>query len=325
MKKLVVFTLLIFSLFSYTAAQKSQAARNRYEKKLKIMGIYLGREIARAEKKTIAVATFTDEKGNPTEVGKVLANDFTVFLVKEGKRYETADQGFTVIDRGMSKAYPIIENKSFNIKAIKKIRKDLKVDGIVLGSLRVKKRYVQITLRVLNPKNGKIIYALKRKIRINRRLKKAIDKKVTVREDIKTRRDEPLRPNNKKQRLIREDVEFLLQHCKREGETVLCTITATSLKKDKNIRFYLHFNHHKYSQIFTDDGSAFKAKDLKIGGKYRNGGMASMERKFVRGLTTPILVIFKKVPETNKQIKLLNLFMGMERKHFLAFRNITIQ
>jgi len=49
-------------------------------------------KIADAGKKTIAVADFTDLQGNVTELGRFLAEEFSVALAGAGTRFEVVDR-----------------------------------------------------------------------------------------------------------------------------------------------------------------------------------------------------------------------------------------
>ena len=62
-----------------------------YEEEIKDISANMARDIADAGKKTIAVADFTDLQGNVTELGRFLAEEFSVAFAGAGTRFEVVD------------------------------------------------------------------------------------------------------------------------------------------------------------------------------------------------------------------------------------------
>ncbi len=136
----------------------------------------LADRIAQVGKKRIAVVDFTDLQGNVTELGRFLAEEFSVALVGAGK-------GFEVIDRVHLKSI-LAEHKLaltgvIDPRTARELGKIAGVDAIVTGSITPFGDNIRVSFKVLDTETAMIIAAssgnIARTAAINELLERGIE------------------------------------------------------------------------------------------------------------------------------------------------------
>ncbi len=127
-----------------------------YEKEIKSLSSTMAENIDKAGKKTIAVVDFTDLQGNVTELGRFIAEEFSVALAGTGK-------GFEVIDRTHLKSI-IAEHKLSSTGIIdpqtaRKLGQIAGVDALITGTITPFGDSVRLSTKVLDTATAKIISA----------------------------------------------------------------------------------------------------------------------------------------------------------------------
>ena len=127
-----------------------------YEKEIKSLSASMAENIAKAGKKTIAVVDFTDLQGNVTELGRFIAEEFSVALAGAGK-------GFEVVDRTHLKSI-IAEHKLSSTGIIdpqtaRKLGQIAGVDALITGTITPFGDSVRLSVKVLATDTAKIIGA----------------------------------------------------------------------------------------------------------------------------------------------------------------------
>ena len=127
-----------------------------YEEEIKDISSTMAQDIADAGKKTIAVADFTDLQGNVTELGRFLAEEFSVALAG-------ADTQFEVVDRIHLKSI-IMEHKlsatgMIDPKTARKLGKIAGVQALITGTVTPFGDNVRVTVKILDTETAKIIGA----------------------------------------------------------------------------------------------------------------------------------------------------------------------
>ena len=79
---------LLSTIFFLLSSPSSMA----YEKEIKDLSAFLSAQITEAGRKTIAVVDFTDLQGNVTELGRFLAEEFSVSFAGAGEGFEVVDR-----------------------------------------------------------------------------------------------------------------------------------------------------------------------------------------------------------------------------------------
>jgi TolB-like protein len=127
-----------------------------YEKEINNLSASMAEQIAQTEKKNIAVVDFTDLQGNVTELGRFIAEEFSVSLAGAGK-------GFEVVDRTHLKS--IIAEHKLSAKGImdpntsRQLGKIAGIGALITGTITPLGDSVRISVKVLDTETAKIITA----------------------------------------------------------------------------------------------------------------------------------------------------------------------
>lgn len=127
-----------------------------YEKEIKSLSSAMAEDIDKAGKKTIAVVDFTDLQGNVTELGRFIAEEFSVALAGAGK-------GFEVVDRTHLKSI-LAEHKLsatgiIDPQTARKLGQIAGVDALITGTITPFGDSVRLSVKVLATDTAKIIGA----------------------------------------------------------------------------------------------------------------------------------------------------------------------
>ncbi len=127
-----------------------------YEQEINSLSTAMAEKIAAAGKKTIAVVDFTDLQGNVTELGRFLAEEFSVALASTSK-------GFEVVDRTHLKSI-LIEHKLSSTGIIdpqtaRKLGQIIGVDALITGTITPFGDSIRISVKVLDTTTAKVVSA----------------------------------------------------------------------------------------------------------------------------------------------------------------------
>ncbi len=127
-----------------------------YEQEINSLSTAMAEKIAKAGKKTIAVVDFTDLQGNVTELGRFLAEEFSVALAGTSK-------GFEVVDRTHLKSI-LVEHKLSSTGIIdpqtaRKLGQIVGVDALITGTITPFGDSIRISVKVLDTTTAKVVSA----------------------------------------------------------------------------------------------------------------------------------------------------------------------
>lgn len=127
-----------------------------YEQEINSLSTAMAEKIAAAGKKTIAVVDFTDLQGNGTELGRFLAEEFSVALAGTSK-------GFEVVDRTHLKSI-LVEHKLSSTGIIdpqtaRKLGQIVGVDALITGTITPFGDSIRISVKVLDTTTAKVVSA----------------------------------------------------------------------------------------------------------------------------------------------------------------------
>jgi TolB-like protein len=144
----VIFLLTTFLLYSGVAGA--------YEKEIKSLSASMADNISKAGKKTIAVVDFTDLQGNVTELGRFLAEEFSVALAG-------FDKGFEIVDRTHLKSllseYKLSSTGIIDPQTARKLGQVAGVDALITGSITPFGDSVRVSAKILDTSTAKVISA----------------------------------------------------------------------------------------------------------------------------------------------------------------------
>ena len=128
-----------------------------YEKEIKSLSSTMAENISKAGKKTVAVVDFVDLQGNVTELGRFLAEEFSISLAGSRK-------GFRIVDRThlrtILKEHKLALTGVIDPTTAKKLGQIAGVDALVTGTITPFGESVRLAVKILDSSTGDIIDAL---------------------------------------------------------------------------------------------------------------------------------------------------------------------
>jgi len=251
----VLSTIFFFSGFQYSIA---------YENEIKDLSSVMTVNIANAGKKTVAVVDFTDLQGNVTELGRFLAEEFSVALAGSGK-------GFEVVDRTHLKSI-ITEHKLsatglIDPQTARKLGEIAGVEALITGTITPFGDSIRLSVKVLDTETAKMISAssgnIARTKAIEELLARGIDVSTATRERPIAMRSAP--PSAGKT-VEAEGFIFRPVGCKRTGEKVVCTISFQNNEGEEK-KLKVHGTRNPNSRLIDNLGNQYPATFIMIGGK----------------------------------------------------------
>jgi len=210
----VLSTIFFFSGFQYSIA---------YENEIKDLSSVMTVNIANAGKKTVAVVDFTDLQGNVTELGRFLAEEFSVALAGSGK-------GFEVVDRTHLKSI-ITEHKLsatglIDPQTARKLGKIAGVDALITGTITPFGDSIRLSVKVLDTETAKMISASSGNIARTKAIEELLARGIEV-ATASGGRPIAMRsaPPSAGKTVEAEGFIFRPVSCKRTGEKVVCTVS----------------------------------------------------------------------------------------------------
>lgn len=192
-----------------------------YEKEIRTLSSAMAENIVKAGKKTVAVVDFVDLQGNVTELGRFIAEEFSVALVGSGK-------GFEVVERTQLKAilkeHKLVLTGAIDKATAKKLGQIVGADALITGTITPFGDSVRLAVKILGTDTGKVIGASSGDIPKTKAIEELLGKGIestslTGRESVTTSSV----PSGK----AVEASGFILSpvKCFRTGDVVQCTIS----------------------------------------------------------------------------------------------------
>ncbi len=230
----------------------------------------LAQDIASAGRRSIAVVDFTDLQGNPTELGRFLAEEFAVALTRTRK-------GFEVVDRNhlntLLREHKLASSGLIDPATAKKLGQIAGVDAIVSGSLTPFGDSVRIAVKVLATDTARIVTADSADLPKTRTIEELLG--VTGKHSGEAQLAGPdAAPRTRVRRdstggsqpivapaAAREFVFELLQ-CRGIGSTVRCTLRITNRGPDRELQMV-------EAKAYDNAGNEVETYDLSLANKQR--------------------------------------------------------
>jgi TolB-like protein len=127
-----------------------------YEKEIRELSAAIAENIAKSGKALVAVVDFTDLQGNVTELGRFIAEEFSVALVGSGK-------GFQVMDRAHLKSilqeHKLAATGIIDPAIVSQLGQITGVEAIVTGTITPFEENVRLFVKVSDASTAKLIAA----------------------------------------------------------------------------------------------------------------------------------------------------------------------
>jgi TolB-like protein len=127
-----------------------------YEKEINNLSTTMAENITRAGKKTIAVVDFTDLQGNVTELGRFLAEEFSVAFAGAGKGFEVVDRTHL---RAILQEHKLSMTGLIDPKTARKLGQIAGVEALLTGTITAFGDSVRVSIKILDPATAKVIGA----------------------------------------------------------------------------------------------------------------------------------------------------------------------
>jgi|GEM_PF-2065490 TolB-like protein len=139
-----------------------------YERELKELSANMISKIEQSGKKSIAVTDFTGLQGDVTELGRFIAEELSIELMNNVKKFEIIDRNHL---KSIMKEHKFAMSGLVDPKTIKEVGKIVGVDAIITGSVVPFGDNIKVTCKVIATDTARVISAGK----INIAKTKAID------------------------------------------------------------------------------------------------------------------------------------------------------
>lgn len=136
--------------------EAEQQALEAAQKEIKTLSISMAEKIANSGKKKIAVVDFLDLQGNITELGRYLAEEFSVGLAGANKGFEVIDRTYL---KSILKEHKLSLTGLIDPATVKKFGRISGADAIVIGLTTPLGDIVRVTVKVLDTETARVIIA----------------------------------------------------------------------------------------------------------------------------------------------------------------------
>jgi len=229
-----------------------------YEKEIKALSSTLAQSIVTSGKKSIAVVDFTDLQGNVTELGRFLAEEFSVALSEWGK-------GFDVVDRthlkSLLKEHELALTGLIDPKTTRKIGEIAGVHALITGTITPFGDSIRLAVKVLATSTAKVIGASRGDIPKTKAIEDLIQRGILTGEPTPGMAA-PTAPAMKPQWVEAMDFVFELQSCRQSGQTVTCSLLVTNKGDDREITLGYSCFYSPKARIFDDSGNEYCATSI---------------------------------------------------------------
>jgi len=235
-----------------------------YEQEVKQLSVQLSAAIVKSGKQTVAVVDFTDLQGNVTELGRFLAEEFSIALSLTAKDFEVIDRTHlkTLLQEHRLAATGIIDPQT-----ARRLGEIAGVQALVTGSITAFGDTVRLSAKVLDTSTAKMLGAatadIPRTKAIDELLARGIgDAMNPERTEKPTQLDPPRSRDAKVLAMERHHLLLVLRGCSRSGHTVSCVGSVTNkAEKRRNIGLA----GSPYANAVDDAGNQYKSISISFG------------------------------------------------------------
>lgn len=242
----------------------------------------------------VAVVDFTDLRGEPTELGRFLAEELSNALVpavREGSKPAT----LRVIDRlRLTRILDELELAASGLldpAQVRRVGEIAGVDGLVTGSLVAFAERLRLNLKVLDVRSGEILLTDGVELPRTPTLADLEARPLSVRlspsagAPIEVRLDGP--PH---QTVQLRDLEVALQGCVRVEGAVHCLFTVSDPAGERTVYLY------GGTRAVLASGKAVPASRLHLGGETASGARSRVGARLVQGIAVQGGVVLEGIP-----------------------------
>jgi len=318
MKKVIatrtIYMLALYTIFSFIIPQTLLA----YEKEINSLSISMAEKISKAGKVRVAVVDFTDLQGNVTELGRFIAEEFSVSLAGAGK-------GFKVIDRVHLKS--IIREHKLSATGLidpgtaRQLGKIAGVEALVTGTITPFGESVRLSIKILDTATAEVIDANRGNIpktkAIDELLARGIESTTIIVEGSSTI---PL-PIYTTEKIVEfESFFFKPIRCKRNGSKLICTISfINNGNEQRTLNIIVRHWSVPFSRLIDNRGNQYPVTYIQIGDQKNDHGINQI---FIQKLPINVNFLAEGIDPNSTHIS-LGISIA-DFKNLVMIRNIPI-
>lgn len=295
----------------------------------------LAEDIKASGKKTIAVVDFTDLQGNPTELGRYLAEELSVAMARTHK-------GFEVIDRVHLKAilteHKLAATGLIDPATARKLGQISGADVLLTGSMTPFSESVRVTVKALNTDTARIIGAdtidlpktatISELLQYNRGAQQSgLPSPVpsTLSRPLSIPGGSSSTPTQSSPVVVAAEFTYELIECKGTGGTVRCTFRITNNGADQNLTHNCggRTGNPNVTRAFDNLGNEYPGDQCALANQRM--GLFGVAAHLVSGIPVPASVMFQNVSTSASALSLITIRGGSPTSNItVSFRNVPI-
>jgi TolB-like protein len=283
-----------------------------YEQEVKQLSIQMAEAITKSGKKSVAVVDFTDLQGNVTELGRFLAEEFSVALAMAAKDFQVIDRTNlkTVLQEHKLASTGIIDPQT-----ARKVGEITGVQALVSGTTTPFGDSVRLSVKVLDAATARVIGGFTADIPRTKAIEELLAKGIsstTSTTASQTTAPVPVGSGTSAPRAAsqkEDDFSFELKSCQWSGTTIVCKLLITNEGDDRYLTIgarsgYIGFTFVTSSRAFDQAGNEYQAARIRLGNKEDERAAASL---LVSGVPTNAILTFEKVSADAGRVTLLEI------------------
>jgi len=155
MQKMLSILVAVALAAAFDSAAPAVAAGD-YDAALGQLAMQFSAELATAHIRAVSVLDFTDLQGTPTELGRLLAEDFSIKLVSSQKQFDVIDRQNVQF---LLKEHNLSQEGFINPQTRRELGNLIGIDTVVTGTSTPLGNQIRLSVRAVSVETGKIVAA----------------------------------------------------------------------------------------------------------------------------------------------------------------------
>ena len=287
-----------------------------YDQEVANLTSQLATDVKSAGKTTIAVADFTDLRGDVTELGRFLAEEFSVAF---------AETGLQVIDRTHLRVI-LQENKLATTGLIspataQKLGKITGVQALITGTLTPFGDSVRVAVKVLDAETARVVASVRGNIARTDAISDLLEAGLSVRapESPKVVKRKAAMGQGQ-HKYTGAGYSFVLRKCVRTSGGATCHFTIVNEGEDRKLSLYGNYGGNNRTILFDELGNEYSAANATLGRGQETG---YVEKMMISGIPIDASFTFDGIDPEASSISVLQVryYADGSRGEF-KFRNL---
>lgn len=287
-----------------------------YEQEVNRISASIAERISTAGKTRVAVVDFTDLQGNVTELGRFLAEEFSVSLAEAGKSFEVVDRTHL---KSILEEHKLATTGLIDPATARQLGKLAGVEALVTGTLTEFGDSVRVAVKVLDTETAGVINASRGNVAKTQAIQELLGIAVTG-SDQKSSQPAP-KPASRTSVQQSKEVKgfrFDLKRCKGTEQQIVCEFLITQIGQDEHLFLYARGTDPP-TRAFDFSGNEYQAQTVSVVGE-RNERYVGY--RFVSGVPTKAGLIIGEVPREVTTFAVLDFAVDSWR---VEFRNVSLE